>query len=139
MSHYRFSISWARIFPDGTTASYNSDGMEYYKNLTAELKANNITPMATLYHWDLPQMLEDNGGWLDDSIVDKFNDYADKVFEQLGDNVSSANAILLLIRTTSCRCGYIPKCYAFQNVKKIISRTNSLAHKKHAHFLVFPL
>ena len=88
MSHYRFSISWARIFPDGTTASYNAEGMEYYKNLTAELKANNITPMATLYHWDLPQMLEDNGGWLDDSIVDKFNDYADKVFEQLGGSVS---------------------------------------------------
>ena len=63
--------------------------MEYYKNLTTELLANGIKPMATLYHWDLPMPLEDLGGFLNASFADWFNDYADKVFAELGENVST--------------------------------------------------
>ena len=63
--------------------------MEYYKNLTTELLANGIKPMATLYHWDLPMPLEDLGGFLNASFADWFNDYADKVFAELGGNVST--------------------------------------------------
>ena len=88
MTHYRFSISWTRVFPDGTKASYNPQGIQYYKNLLNELKKNNIVPMVTLYHWDLPQKLEEVGGWLNDSIIDHFNDYSDRVFKELGDQVS---------------------------------------------------
>ena len=62
--------------------------MEYYKNLTSELRAHNMTPMVTLYHWDLPQPLQDDGGWLNETIIEKFNAYADKVFSELGANVS---------------------------------------------------
>lgn len=80
-------MSWSRIFPSGTNESYTPAGMTYYKNLIKELKANNITPMVTLFHWDLPQPLEDEGGWLNDTIIDKFNSYADKVFSELGANV----------------------------------------------------
>lgn len=87
MKHYRFSISWSRIFPDGTKSSYNQAGMDYYKNVTDELIANNIIPMVTLYHWDLPQPLEDVKGWLNDTVIEHFRDYADKCFEQLGDKV----------------------------------------------------
>ena len=88
VTHYRFSISWARVFPDGTKDSYNQEGIQYYKRVLNELKKNNITAMVTLYHWDLPQELEDVGGWLNDSIIDHFNDYADVVFRELGDDVS---------------------------------------------------
>ena len=76
------------MFPDGTKASYNPQGIQYYKNLLNELKKNNIVPMVTLYHWDLPQKLEEVGGWLNDSIIDHFNDYSDRVFRELGDQVS---------------------------------------------------
>lgn len=88
VTHYRFSISWSRIFPTGFKESYNPSGMQYYKNLTSELLANGIKPMATLYHWDLPQPLEDLGGFLNASFADWFNDYANKVFAELGNDVS---------------------------------------------------
>ena len=62
--------------------------MAYYKDVIAELRAHNITPMVTLFHWDLPQPLEDEGGWLNETIIEKFNAYADKVFSELGADVS---------------------------------------------------
>lgn len=88
VSHYRFSISWSRIFPDGMSGSYNAAGMKYYKDLISELKKAQILPMVTLFHWDLPQTLEDHGGWLNETIIDYFSTYADKVFEELGNDVS---------------------------------------------------
>ena len=62
--------------------------MEYYKNLTAELRAHNITSIVTLNHWDLPQPLQDDGGWLNETIIEKINTYDDKVFSELGADVS---------------------------------------------------
>ncbi|XP_067935172.1 lactase-like protein [Watersipora subatra] len=87
VSHYRFSLSWSRIFPDGTAASYNQRGMQYYKDVLVELKKANIKAMVTLYHWDLPQALQDHGGWLNSTIVNHFKDYANKVFQELGADV----------------------------------------------------
>ncbi|CAH1801974.1 unnamed protein product [Owenia fusiformis] len=87
VSHYRFSISWARIFPDGTKASYNQAGIDHYEKLVDALKANDIIPMITLYHWDLPQALQDMGGWTNESLIGHFNDYADVMFEKLGPKV----------------------------------------------------
>ena len=87
VKHYRFSISWSRIFPSGTKESYNPDGMQYYKNVTEELVKNGIIPMATLYHWDLPQPLQEVGGWLNDTVIGHFHDYADICFKELGDKV----------------------------------------------------
>ena len=84
---YRFSISWARIMPDGTKANINQKGINYYKALIKALKNEGITPFVTIYHWDLPQKLQDVGGWLNETIVEHFTDYARTLFQNLGDEV----------------------------------------------------
>ncbi|XP_069010889.1 lactase/phlorizin hydrolase [Embiotoca jacksoni] len=87
VTHYRFSISWPRVLPDGTTKHVNEAGLNYYHRLVDALLAANIQPHITLYHWDLPQALQDAGGWEDETIVVKFRDYADLIFSRLGHKV----------------------------------------------------
>jgi beta-glucosidase len=83
---YRFSISWPRIFPDGA-GQPNPKGLDFYSRLVDELLAAGIEPFATLYHWDLPQALQDKGGWQSREIPQAFADYAGYVAEELGDRV----------------------------------------------------
>jgi beta-glucosidase len=83
---YRFSISWPRIFPNGT-GEPNAKGLDFYSRLVDELKAAGIEPFATLYHWDLPQALQDKGGWQSRDIPKAFADYAGYVAEKLSDRV----------------------------------------------------
>lgn len=83
---YRFSISWSRIFPQGTGV-VNSRGLDFYDSLVDELLAAGIIPNATLFHWDLPAALDDRGGWLNRDVADWFGDYATAVFGRLGDRV----------------------------------------------------
>ncbi|XP_077982792.1 cytosolic beta-glucosidase-like isoform X2 [Glandiceps talaboti] len=87
VTHYRFSLSWPRILPDGTTARVNQAGIDYYQRLIDALVEANIQPMVTLYHWDLPQALEDMGGWENDIVAVYFNDFADLCFKTFGDRV----------------------------------------------------
>ncbi|XP_009872454.1 PREDICTED: lactase-phlorizin hydrolase, partial [Apaloderma vittatum] len=87
VSHYRFSISWSRILPDGTTRYINEMGLNYYERLIDALLAANIKPQVTLYHWDLPQALQNVGGWENDTIVQRFKEYAELLFQRLGDKV----------------------------------------------------
>ncbi|BES93783.1 glycoside hydrolases [Nesidiocoris tenuis] len=84
---YRFSISWPRVLPDGSTKFINEPGVKYYEDLIDELLANDIAPMVTIYHWDLPQMLQQKGGWLNSTIVDDFEKYADFVFSRFASKV----------------------------------------------------
>jgi beta-glucosidase/6-phospho-beta-glucosidase/beta-galactosidase len=85
---YRFSISWSRIIPEGVADSpVNQLGINYYKNLIQELLDNGIEPMVTMYHWDLPEALQDLGGWLNPELVDHFAYYAKTLYEELGDSV----------------------------------------------------
>src|SRR4029077_10009752 len=83
---YRFSLSWPRIVPDGAT-EVNKLGLDYYERLVDGLLEREVTPMATLYHWDLPQPLEDRGGWLVRETPERFADYAMAVHDRLGDRV----------------------------------------------------
>lgn len=83
---YRFSVSWPRIFPEGY-GKVNSKGLDFYKKLVDGLLENDITPMLTLYHWDLPQALQDIGGWTNRDVTDYFTEYSAYLFESLGDRV----------------------------------------------------
>jgi len=83
---YRFSVAWSRILPEGTGA-VNDEGVAFYRRLSESLQSAGITPVATLYHWDLPQALQDRGGWASRQSVDWFTDYAGIVYETLADVV----------------------------------------------------
>src|SRR6201747_1501920 len=86
---YRFSIAWPRVFPAGTGAP-NPKGLDFYDRLVDELLKNGIEPFATLYHWDLPQVLQDKqGGWRSSETSRAFADYAGTVAERLSDRVKS--------------------------------------------------
>ncbi len=86
LNSYRYSISWPRVLPQGTGA-VNAAGLDFYDRLTDDLLAAGISPAVTLYHWDLPQALEDQGGWANRDIVDAFVRYTDVVVRKLGDRV----------------------------------------------------
>ena len=81
---YRFSVSWPRIFPDGK-GKPNSKGVDFYKRLIEKLQVNNIKPLITLYHWDLPQKLQDIGGWANREVTDYFEQYAGYMFKEFKD------------------------------------------------------
>lgn len=83
---YRFSIAWPRIQPTGS-GPVNAAGLDFYDRLVDALLAAGITPLPTLFHWDLPQALEDTGGWLDRDTAYRFAEYAALVADRLGDRV----------------------------------------------------
>jgi len=86
VKHYRLSIAWPRIVPDGH-GSINAKGVDFYHRLLDALLAEGITPWVTLFHWDLPQALEDRGGWRVHSTAEAFGRYADTVVRAYGDKV----------------------------------------------------
>ncbi|GGM49058.1 beta-glucosidase [Micromonospora sonchi] len=83
---YRFSVSWPRVLPTGAGA-VNASGLDFYERLVDGVLARGIDPVATLFHWDLPQPLEDAGGWLNRDTAHRFAEYADVVAARLGDRV----------------------------------------------------
>lgn len=83
---YRFSIAWPRILPDGATV--NRAGLDFYSALIDALGEAGIEPWVTLYHWDLPQSVQDEGGWADRSTIEAFSRYTETVVGELGDRVS---------------------------------------------------
>jgi len=86
LNAYRFSTAWSRVFPEGG-GRINTAGLDFYQRLIDELLAAGITPMLTLYHWDLPQRLQDRGGWSSRDTVKYFTDYAETLFDRLGDRI----------------------------------------------------
>jgi beta-glucosidase len=83
---FRFSIAWPRVLPDGR-GRVNEAGLDFYDRLVDELLAHDIEPFATLFHWDTPQVLEDEGGWTVRSTAEAFVEYTDAVVARLGDRV----------------------------------------------------
>jgi beta-glucosidase len=83
---YRFSIAWPRVLPSGA-GHVNQQGLDFYERLVDELLAAGIKPAVTLFHWDLPQALEDEGGWLERDTALRLADYASVVGQRLGDRV----------------------------------------------------
>jgi beta-glucosidase len=85
---YRFSISWPRVQPGGR-GDFNPEGIAFYKNLVAGLLAADVKPVVTLYHWDLPQELEDEGGWANRETALLFAEYARKMAQELGTDIDT--------------------------------------------------
>lgn len=83
---YRFSVAWPRIQPEGKGPA-NEAGLDFYSRLVDELLETGVQPCATLYHWDLPQALEDAGGWRERDTAERFAEYASLVHQALGDRV----------------------------------------------------
>jgi beta-glucosidase len=84
---YRFSVAWPRVQPEGSGVS-NQKGLDFYRRLVEGLRERTIEPMLTLYHWDLPQPLEDRGGWTARETSERFAEYAGIVYDALADSVS---------------------------------------------------
>ncbi|WP_433221149.1 GH1 family beta-glucosidase [Microtetraspora malaysiensis] len=85
---YRFSVSWSRVLPEGH-GRVNGPGLDFYDRLVDELLRAGIAPYATLYHWDLPQALQDGGGWTSRDTARHFADYAGVVYDRIGDRVDT--------------------------------------------------
>ncbi|MDQ3103906.1 MAG: family 1 glycosylhydrolase, partial [Actinomycetota bacterium] len=83
---YRFSVAWPRVQPDGR-GPVNEAGLDFYRQLVDELRAHDVEPWITLYHWDLPQALEDAGGWPERDTAERFAEYAAATVAALGDRV----------------------------------------------------
>ncbi|MFZ5368770.1 MAG: GH1 family beta-glucosidase [Spirochaetota bacterium] len=86
IKHYRLSLAWTRIFPQGT-GSVENRGLDFYDRLIDNLLCAGITPWVTLYHWDLPQALQDQGGWANRDTLNAFAEYVDTATKALGDRV----------------------------------------------------
>ena len=89
---YRFSFAWPRLFPNGDGAR-EERGFAFYDRLIDSILGAGIEPLATLYHWDLPQSLQDQGGWVNRDIVNRFADYSSAVVERFGDRIQKFTPI----------------------------------------------
>jgi beta-glucosidase len=101
---YRFSFGWSRIFPDGT-GRVNAAGVDYYNRLVDELLKNDIEPWATVFHWDLPQKLEDNGGWRNKDTARALGEYAGFIAKSFSDRIKNFFTINEIICFTRASYG----------------------------------
>ncbi|GLV37189.1 uncharacterized protein CBL_01981 [Carabus blaptoides fortunei] len=133
---YRFSLSWSRLLPSGFSNKINPDGVRYYNDLINELLKYNITPMLTLFHWDLPQPLQEAGGWPNVLLADYFEDYAKIAFDNFGDRVKMW--ITFNEPQQICQEGYsdgkmAPAYHSDGIADYLCGRTVLLAHAKAYH------
>jgi beta-glucosidase len=123
---YRFSVAWPRVIPDGD-GSVNAEGLDFYDRLVDALSARGIRPFVTLYHWDLPQALEDAGGWPSRSTAEAFARYATVVAERLGDRVQ---------RFATLNEPFVVADHGYRNGSHAPGRTDPLASVAASHHLL---
>lgn len=132
LESYRFSIAWTRILPDGI-GKVNPKGIEFYNNIINECLKYGIVPFVTLYHWDLPQKLEEKGGWINKDTIDAFLNFANVCFEAFGDRVK--HWITFNETVIFCSLGYLAGAHPpgiQSDIKKYFQATHNvfLAHAK---------
>lgn len=132
LESYRFSISWPRIIPNGV-GEINEKGFEFYNNVIDECLKYGIVPFVTLYHWDLPQVLEEKGGWTNKETIDAFLNYAEICFKAFGDRVK--HWITFNETVVFCSLGYLAGAHPpaiVGDVNKYYQATHNvfLAHAK---------
>lgn len=126
---YRFSISWSRVLPNGI-GEVNPEGIKFYSDLLDELLANGIEPFVTIYHWDLPQVLHEQGGWLNREVADWFEDYTKVLVENFGSRVKH----WITINEPHCVCwfGYLKGWFA-PGITDLNSAITAVHHVLLAH------
>ncbi|WP_040213450.1 GH1 family beta-glucosidase [Clostridium polynesiense] len=132
LESYRFSISWPRIIPNGD-GKVNDKGIEFYNSIIDECLKYGIVPFVTLYHWDLPQVLEEDGGWTNKKTVDAFVRYANVCFKAFGDRVK--HWITFNETIVFCSLGYLAGAHPpgiINDPKKYFQSTHNvfLAHAR---------
>jgi len=132
VKHYRLSIAWPRIFPLGRDA-VNQAGIDYYNQVIDTLLANEITPWVTMFHWDLPQALEDEGGWRVRKTVDAFAAYADLIVKTYGDRVKNWITLNEITCFTSLGYGSGLKAPGAQEGDRVVNQTYHHALLCHGH------
>ncbi|XP_021923692.1 myrosinase 1-like [Zootermopsis nevadensis] len=130
---YRFSISWPRILPTGHVNLVNQAGIDYYNKLIDELIANGIEPMVTMYHWDLPQPLQNLGGWTNPLIANYFEDYSRVLYTNFGDRVKWWNTInepKSVVLGYSIPIGFAPNVVTYGHGEYQVIHTILLSHAR---------
>ncbi|MDI1335118.1 MAG: GH1 family beta-glucosidase [Lacunisphaera sp.] len=132
LKHYRLSISWPRIFPAGDGA-VNQRGLDYYQALIDSLLAHGLTPWVTMFHWDLPQALEDRGGWRSRVVPEAFATYADTIVRAYGDRVKNWITLNEIRCFTSMAYGATGKAPGVIEPPAVVNQTIHHALLAHGH------
>lgn len=132
VKHYRLSIAWPRIYPHGDGA-LNEAGLDFYRRLLASLERHGITPWVTLFHWDLPQALEERGGWTSRATVDAFARYADTVVRALAPQVKNWITLNEIRCFTLLAYGFGTKAPGRKESDAVVNQTYHHALLCHGH------
>lgn len=132
VKNYRLSIAWPRVFPNGR-GSVNQTGVDFYNQLIDAMLAEGITPWVTMFHWDLPQALEDIGGWRVRKTVDAFAAYADLLVKSYGDRVKHWITLNEIVCFTAHGYGTGSKAPGCKESERVVNQTYHHALMCHGH------
>jgi len=132
VKHYRLSIAWPRIYPQGD-GPVNPAGIDFYRRLLASMAKHGITPWITLFHWDLPQALEDRGGWTSRVTVDAFARYAETVVQEFGGVVKNWITLNEIRCFTMLAYGFGTKAPGRRESAAVVNQTYHHALLCHGH------
>ncbi|MBC8008632.1 MAG: beta-glucosidase [Burkholderiales bacterium] len=131
--HYRLSLAWPRIYPDGDGA-LNQKGLDFYQRLFDSMAKHELTPWVTMFHWDLPQSLETRfGGWRDRRTSDAFATYADTIVKAFGDRVKNWITLNEILCFTRLGYGNGQKAPGFKLPEQVVNQTYHTALLCHGH------